>query len=52
MFEGNAVSLEIYNQMEDGPRKFTRSLGYALMFTASLIIIVGSLSYSAYGQYT
>jgi hypothetical protein len=52
MFEGNAVSLEIYHQMEDGPRNFVKSLGYALIVTVAFILIIGSLSYSAYGQYT
>lgn len=52
MFEGNAVSLEIYHQMEDGPRNFTKSLSFALFITVALILVIGSLSYSAYGQYT
>jgi hypothetical protein len=52
MYEGNAVSLEIYHQMEEGPRKFTKALGYALMVTSTSIILIGSLSYAAYGQYT
>lgn len=52
MFEGNAISIEIYHQMEDGSQRFTKSLSIALLITISLILIVGSLSYSAYGENT
>ena len=52
MYEGNAVSLEIYQQMENGHKNFTTALGYALMFTSTLIILIGCLSYAAYAQFT
>ena len=49
IFEGNALSLEIYHQMENAQTKFITALGYALLITATFIITVGSLSYGAYG---
>jgi len=49
MFEGNAVTLEIYHQMEDASKNFVRSLGYALFITVAFILSIGSLAYSAYG---
>jgi len=49
MFEGNAVAIEINHQMEDAPNKFTQALGSALSITASMILLIGALSYSAYG---
>jgi len=49
MFEGNAVATEIHHQMEDAPNKFTSALGLALTITATMILLIGSLSYSAYG---
>ncbi|CDW79488.1 brix domain-containing protein 1 [Stylonychia lemnae] len=52
MFEGNAVAIEIHHQMEDAQNKFVHSLGLALGITASLILLIGCLSYSAYGQFT
>eukprot|EP00347_Sterkiella_histriomuscorum_P009779 403339927 len=52
MFEGNVVAVEIHNQMEEAPKRFTQSLGNALAITATLILIVGTLSYSAFGQFT
>jgi len=38
--------------MEDNQHGFTKSLGYALSFVSVMIVILGSLSYAAYGQYT
>jgi solute carrier family 36 (proton-coupled amino acid transporter) len=52
MFEGNAVQLDIYSQMEYSEKNFTASLGNALLFATGLIVLLGSLSYSAFGQYT
>ncbi len=52
MFEGNAVQLDIYSQMEYSSKLFTNSLGQALLFSTGLIVMLGSLSYAAYGQYT
>jgi amino acid permease len=52
MFEGNAVQLEIYGQMTDPIKNFTKALGNALLFSTGLIILLGAFSYAAYGQYT
>lgn len=52
MFEGNAVALEISYQMEDGVKKFTPAMNRALLFACSFIILIGGLSYAAYGQFT
>ncbi|TNV78508.1 hypothetical protein FGO68_gene14267 [Halteria grandinella] len=52
MFEGNAVQLEIYSQMEKPQALFTNALGNALLFASWLIVLLGSLSYASYGQFT
>ena len=52
MFEGNVVAVEIQHQMHDAQTRFTQSLGNALSITVTLIIVLGTLSYSAYGQFT
>ena len=49
MFEGNALALEIYQQTEDAPTRFPRALQHAIVCTATLITLVGGLSYAAYG---
>jgi hypothetical protein len=49
MFEGNAVQLDIYSQMDHSSKLFTNSLGQALLFATGLIVMLGSLSYGAYG---
>lgn len=49
MFEGNAVALEIYHQMEDGANKFTPALNKALIFASTFIVLIGTMSYAAYG---
>jgi hypothetical protein len=49
MFEGNALALEIYQQMDEAPKLFTLALGRALFFGTTLIVLLGSLSYAAYG---
>ena len=52
MFEGNAVQLDIYGQMVEPRKHFTRALGHALLFATCLIVFLGAFSYAAYGQYT
>ena len=52
MFEGNALALEIYQQMENGPVNFRSALGIGLQVTIIVIIVVSSFSYAAYAQYT
>ena len=37
--------------MESSQKLYTKALGNALLFSTSLIVLVGSLSYAAYGQY-
>ena len=49
MFEGNALMLEIYTQMDEPEKKFSKALGYALFSATSLIVIIGAVSYAAYG---
>lgn len=37
--------------MESSQKLYTRAMGNALLFSTSLIVLVGSLSYASYGQY-
>lgn len=50
MYEGNAVALEIYNQMEDRQKSYPKALAGSLGFATFMIILTGGLCYSAYGN--
>jgi proton-coupled amino acid transporter len=52
MFEGNAIALEVYQQTADAPRNFMTALNRAVVITVCLIVLIGSLSYAAYGDFT
>lgn len=48
MFEGNAVALEIYHQMEN-KTKFTSSMTIAIAITVCSILTIAFFSYYCYG---
>ena len=52
MFEGNAVALEIYRQMEYGGKKFNSAVVTALSTSTTMIMLTGVLSYTAFAQMT
>lgn len=50
MYEGNAVALEIYNQMENRQKNYPKALIGSLSIATFLICLTGGLCYSAYGN--
>ena len=52
MFEGNALALEIHHQTDNPEKVFMPAVLSAISLTCGLIVVVGCLSYAAYGQYT
>lgn len=51
-FEGNTVTLEIYEKMEHKKRDFTKALALGIGFASFLFMTTGILFYNAYGQFT
>jgi F0F1-type ATP synthase membrane subunit a len=52
IFEGNALALEINHQTDSPDEVFMPALQFAISITCGLVVVLGSLSYAAYGQYT
>jgi hypothetical protein len=52
MFEGNAVMLEVHHETQNPKQNFEPTLKRAMVFTVSLICVIGMLSYGAYEEDT
>ena len=48
-FEGNTVTLEIYNKMQHKKRDFTKALALGIGVATFLFMMTGILTYNAYG---
>jgi len=51
-FEGNTVTLEIYSAMLGDKKNFSKALALGIGMATFLFMMIGTLFYNAYGQYT
>ena len=51
-FEGNTVTLEIYSAMRGEKKNFSKALALGIGMATFLFMMIGTLFYNAYGQYT